>query len=121
LGPSSTGIVTNAGVPSGLINALAMDPGRSNILYAATSSSGVFRTINGGANWTPLNVGLTTPTNQALAISRTGTCLHTGTNNAGATGRVFDFALVAGCGPLPPAVPPLVAADFALEPFGASK
>jgi hypothetical protein len=108
--PSSTGIVTNAGVPSGLINALATDPTRPNILYAATSSSGVFRTINGGANWTPLNVGLTTLTNQALAISQTGTCLHTGTNNAGATGRVFDFALVAGCGPLPPAVPPLVAA-----------
>ena len=102
--PSSTGIA------SGLINALAMDPGRPNVLYAATSSSGVFRSTNGGANWTPLNIGLTTPTNQALAISQTGTCLHTGTNNAGATGRVFDFALVAGCGPLPPAVPPLVGA-----------
>jgi hypothetical protein len=107
---ASTGIVTNAGVPSGLINALALDPSRPNVLYAATSSSGVFRTINGGANWTPLNIGLTTPTNQALAISQTGTCIHTGTNNAGATGRVFDFALVAGCGPLPPPVPPLVAA-----------
>jgi hypothetical protein len=57
-----------------------------------------------------LNIGLTTPTNQALAISQTGTCIHTGTNNAGATGRVFDFALVAGCGPLPPPVPALVAA-----------
>jgi photosystem II stability/assembly factor-like uncharacterized protein len=102
--PSSTGIA------SGLINALVMDPGRPNILYAATSSSGVFRTTNGGANWTPLNIGLTTPTNQALAISQTGTCIHTGTNNAGATGRVFDFALVAGCGPLPPPVPALVAA-----------
>ena len=107
---ASTGIVTNAGVPSGLINALAMDPGRFNVLYAATSSSGVFRTINGGATWTPLNIGLTTPTNQALAISQTGTCLHTGTNNSGATGNVFDFSLVAGCGPLPPPVPPLVAA-----------
>lgn len=107
---ASTGIVTNAGVPSGLINALVMDPGRPNILYAATSSSGVFRTTNGGANWTSLNIGLTTPTNQALAISQTGTCIHTGTNNAGATGRVFDFALVAGCGPLPPPVPALVAA-----------
>ena len=107
---ASAGIVTNAGVPSGLINALAMDPGRPNVLYAATSSSGVFRTINGAANWMPLNIGLTTPTNQTLAISQTGTCLHTGTNNAGATGRVFDFALVANCGPLPPAVPPLIAA-----------
>jgi photosystem II stability/assembly factor-like uncharacterized protein len=107
---ASTGIVTNAGVPSGLINALALDPGRPNVLYAATSSSGVFRTINGGSTWTPLNIGLTTPTNQALAISQTGTCLHTGTNNSGATGNVFDFSLVAGCGPLPPTVPPLVAA-----------
>ena len=108
--PSSTGIVTNAGVPSGLINAIVMDPMRPNVLYAATSSSGVFRSTNAGASWRPLNIGLTTLTNQALAISQTGTCLHTGTNNAGATGRVFDFALVAGCGPLPPAVPPLIAA-----------
>ena len=101
---------SSTGIASGLINALAMDPGRPNVLYAATSSSGVFRSTNGGANWTALNIGLTTATNQALAISQTGTCLHTGTNNAGATGRVFDFAFVAGCGPLPPAVPPLVAA-----------
>ena len=90
---------TSTGISSGLINALAMDPGQPNVLYAATSSSGVFTTINGGANWTPLNTGLTTLTTEALAISNTGTCLHTGTNNAGATGRVFDFALVADCGP----------------------
>jgi hypothetical protein len=108
--PASAGIVTNAGVPSGLINALVMDPTRPSVLYAATSSSGVFRTINSAASWTPLNIGLTTLTNQALAINQAGTCVHTGTNNAGATGRVFDYALVADCGPLPPPVPPLAAA-----------
>jgi hypothetical protein len=101
---SSTGII------SSLINQLVLDPGRPNILYAATASSRVFRSANSGVSWTPLNVGLTPPTIEALAISQTGTCLHAGTNETGGAGRVFEFALVAGCGPLPPAVPSLVAA-----------
>jgi hypothetical protein len=102
--PSSTGIT------SSLINQLVLDPTRPHVLYAATSSSRVFRSTNAGASWTPLTVGLTPPTIEALAISQTGTCLHAGTNETGGIGRVFDFALVAGCGPLPPPVPPLVAA-----------
>jgi hypothetical protein len=101
---------SSTGITSGDINAFVLDPGRPNVLYAATASSRVFKSMNGGARWTPLNVGLTPPTIEALAISKTGTCLHAGTNETLGVGRVFDFALVAGCGPLPPAVPPLVAA-----------
>src|SRR5262249_59924951 len=90
---------------------LVLDPQRSNVLYAATGG-GLFRSIDGGASWTALNIGLTLTSTvfPSLAISRTGTCLHTGTNVSGATGRVFDFSLVVDCGPLPPPVPPLVAA-----------
>jgi photosystem II stability/assembly factor-like uncharacterized protein len=106
----ATWTASSTGIISSLINQLALDPGRPNVLYAATSSSRVFRTTNAGANWTPLNVGLTPPTIEALAISQTGTCLHAGTNETLGVGRVFDFAFVVGCGPLPPAVPPLVAA-----------
>jgi photosystem II stability/assembly factor-like uncharacterized protein len=102
--PSSTGIT------SSLINQLILDPTRPHILYAATSSARVFRSTNAGATWAPLNVGLTPPSINALAISQTGTCLHAGSNETGGIGRVFDFALVVTCGPLPSPVPPLIAA-----------
>jgi hypothetical protein len=36
--------------------------------------------------------------------------VHIGTNVNGATGQVFDYSMVATCGPMPPAVPPLAAA-----------
>ncbi len=47
-----TGIDTNA-----MVYSLTMDPGNSNIIYAATSS-GVYKSIDAGASWTGLNNGL---------------------------------------------------------------
>jgi photosystem II stability/assembly factor-like uncharacterized protein len=107
---AATWTAATSGITSSLINGLALDSTRPNVLYAATSSARVFRTTNGGSSWTPLAIGLTLPTIESIAISATGTCLHAGSNSNGATGAVFDFAIVAGCGPLPPPIPPLVAA-----------
>src|SRR6185436_3293495 len=39
-------------------------------LYAGTSSSGIFRSTNGGASWGPLNGGLTNRNVSALATPR---------------------------------------------------
>jgi hypothetical protein len=102
----------NNGLTDFLVNGLVLDPQRPNVLYAATSG-GFFRSIDGGASWTKFGVGQ--PPNvpnvvKSVAISQTGTCLHFGTNVNGATGQVFDYSMVATCGPLPPAVPPLAAA-----------
>jgi hypothetical protein len=91
----------SAGITSSLINDLVVDPRRPGILYAATSSSGVFRSADGAQTWNALNTGLTVNTVQALAVSRSGTCVHAGGNVNGASGPVFDLAWVAGCGDLP--------------------
>jgi hypothetical protein len=92
---------TSAGFASSLVNDLVMDPRRPGVLYAATGSSGVYRSVDAAQNWTALNTGLTTNTIQALAISKSGTCLHAGGNVNGASGPVFDYAWVIGCGELP--------------------
>jgi len=99
------------GLTDSLVNGLVLDPQRPNVLYAATSN-GLFRSIDGAATWTKFGVGQ--PPNvpnvvRSVAISQTGTCVHFGTNVNGATGQVFDYSMVATCGPLPPAVPPLLA------------
>ncbi len=38
----------------GRITDLAVDPGNDDIVYAGTAEGGVFRTFDGGQNWTPL-------------------------------------------------------------------
>ncbi len=99
----------NTGLTDSLVNDLAMDPQRHDVLYLVTSTGGAFRTIDGGQHWSHLNVGLEGLPLTAIGISQTGTCVHAGTNNAG-NSHVFEYSLVAGCAPLPPLVPPLVAA-----------
>jgi len=46
---------------------LEMDPTNPQILYAGFMGRGVFKTTNGGANWCPLNPGITLPTGCAAA------------------------------------------------------
>jgi photosystem II stability/assembly factor-like uncharacterized protein len=103
------------GISSSAINDLVMDPLRPQVLYAATASAGVFRTRNGGESWTRFGVGLTANAIPSLAISPSGTCVHAGTNVGGASGQVFDFAFVAGCGAMAPPVGPLLAAVLPLS------
>lgn len=102
----------NNGLTDFLVNGLVLDPQRPNVLYAATSGD-FFRSTNGGESWAKFGVGQ--PPNvpnvvKSAAISRTGTCLHFGTNVNGATGQVFDYSMVVTCGPMPAPVPPLAAA-----------
>jgi len=39
---------------SGRVSALAVDPANSNTLYAGAADGGVWKTVNGGGDWTPL-------------------------------------------------------------------
>src|SRR3989442_9066919 len=48
----------NAGL-AGIVRALAVDPQRSNTVYAGISSGGVFKSIDGGERWHSVNAGLT--------------------------------------------------------------
>ena len=40
------------------INALVVDPSNPSTMYAGTSLAGVFRSLDGGATWAPMNDGL---------------------------------------------------------------
>ena len=42
---------------SGRVSALAVDPTNANIVYAGGADGGVWKTTNGGSNWTPLTDG----------------------------------------------------------------
>ena len=64
--------------------ALAIDPGTPAILYAGTGS-GVFKSTNGGGEWSAFSTGLTNISVYALAIdSETPTILNAGTLGRGA-------------------------------------
>lgn len=56
--------------------------GGSNI-YAGTFGGGVFKTMDNGATWNSVNIGLTTTDVQALAVTITGDTVLAGTYNGG--------------------------------------
>jgi len=62
-----------------------MDPKTPGTLYAGTHMGGVFKSVNGGENWTEINIGL--PTNLivfSLAIDpETTSTLYVGTEGDG--------------------------------------
>src|SRR6516164_2703663 len=52
LGPAPIG--SGAGADSGRLSVLAAHPTDPNTIYVAAAGGGVWKTTNGGANWTPL-------------------------------------------------------------------
>lgn len=50
--------VTN-GMGEPAVFSLAIDPSNSKVLYAGTQGSGAYKSIDGGANWTPLGIAST--------------------------------------------------------------
>ena len=78
----------NIGPEGGSIYTLAINPQTPDTLYAGTSGGGVFKSINGGTNWTAMNTGLTNTNIRALAINpQTPEILYAGTFGGG----VFEF------------------------------
>jgi hypothetical protein len=75
---------TGKGPEGGNIHALAIDPVTPTALYAGTEGAGVFKTTDGGENWTAINTGLTGTFVHALAIDpKTPTTLYAGTCGGG--------------------------------------
>lgn len=75
---------TKIGVEVEDILALAVDPVMPTTLYAVTRKYGVFKSVDGGANWHAINQGLTTTEIQAVAINPwTPDILYLGTNGEG--------------------------------------
>ena len=68
----------------GSIYALAINPQTPDTLYAGTYGGGVFKSTNGGTNWTAINTGLTNTNVCALAIDpQTPETLYAGTDGGG--------------------------------------
>ena len=81
---AGTNVWTSNGPEGGTINALAIDPATPTTLYAGTDSGGVFKSTNGGGNWSAVNTGLTATYVTALAIDpETPTTLYAGTWGGG--------------------------------------
>lgn len=65
-------------------NALAINPTTPGIVYAATNTGGVFKTIDAGATWAQANTGLTNISATMIAVDRvTPSTVYTGTNIGG--------------------------------------
>ena len=72
----------SVGPYGGDVDALAIDPTTPATLYAGTLLTGVFKSTDGGAHWTAMNVGMPDTTIEALAIDpATPTTLYSGTFN----------------------------------------
>lgn len=50
------------------VNDLAVHPNNHFIVYAATAAEGLYKTTDGGVNWTPMNTGLPTSDIRSVAI-----------------------------------------------------
>lgn len=82
---TGSGIATTVG---DTVTALAVDPTNPSTIYAGVFSfngpSGVFKSIDGGSNWTAINSGLTATNIRALAIAPTVTpTIYAGLDVAG--------------------------------------
>jgi hypothetical protein len=71
---------------SGRVTALAVSPANRNVIYVGTAMGGVYRTLDGGANWTPITDNALSLAIGAIAIDPTNTTrvyIGTGEGNYG--------------------------------------
>jgi photosystem II stability/assembly factor-like uncharacterized protein len=68
---AAVGRWTSIGPDGGRVNVFAVDPLDRSVVYAATESSGVFKSADGGATWAAVNEGLPDGGIVALAIDPT--------------------------------------------------
>jgi hypothetical protein len=74
----------NLGLTNTSVYALAIDPTNSSILYTGTDGGGVFKSTDGGQQWTTINTGLPTTHITALALDpKIPTTLYAGTDGGG--------------------------------------
>lgn len=69
--------------PGPHIAAVVADPGNPQTVFAGTAGAGMYRSVDGGANWAPINTGITDHDITALAIASDGSALYAGTRAGG--------------------------------------
>ena len=86
LGPAPIPINANTSY-SGRVSAIAVHPTNPNIVYVGTAQGGLYRTLNGGATWTPLLDNALTLAIGAVAIAPSDpTTVFVGTGEAALCG-----------------------------------
>ncbi len=70
-------------VPWTSVWSIVIDPTNSQTIYAADYHSGVYFSTDGGANWVPINEGLSIKAVTAMAISSDGKVLYAATEGGG--------------------------------------
>jgi hypothetical protein len=74
----------NVGLTNTDVHALAIGPVTPTTLYAGTFFGGVFKSADGGGNWSSFSAGLTATWVRALAIDPVATTtLYAGTHGGG--------------------------------------
>ena len=63
-------------------------PNTSNIIYAGTYDSGVFKSTDGGSTWEPINSGLTSPRINDIVIDPNSSIVYAGTG--GGVFKLYD-------------------------------
>ncbi len=77
----------NVGLSNTMVDALIVDPLTAGTVYAGTIGSGVFKSSDGGVNWTEMNAGLTQMFVSSLIIDPSAP----GRLYAGTAGGVYDY------------------------------
>jgi hypothetical protein len=77
-----TWVAAGLGIPDTPVSSFAIDPADTQMLYAGTDI-GVFRSTDGGANWTPFNNGLPRIAVFGMAIHPIGRVLRIATHGRG--------------------------------------
>ena len=82
--------VTTSTAVSGRVTAIAVDPTDPNIVYVGVAQGGVYRTMNGGTNWTPIFDAAQSLAIGAIAIAPSRpTTLYVGTGEGNGSGDSF--------------------------------
>ncbi|VAW84789.1 hypothetical protein MNBD_GAMMA16-1355 [hydrothermal vent metagenome] len=79
----------NNGLSTLFVKDLAIDPGQSSILYAATRGGGVFKSTDSGASWVAINSGLTQLNVNSVAITPDGSTVYVGTEGVDRNSGLF--------------------------------
>ena len=80
-GPSP--LISGSGTVSGRLAGVAAHPILANTIYVAAAGGGVWKTIDGGTNWTPLTDAQTTLSMGAIAVAATNpNIIYAGTGEA---------------------------------------
>ncbi|HXE51756.1 MAG TPA: autotransporter-associated beta strand repeat-containing protein [Tepidisphaeraceae bacterium] len=85
IGPASIshGQVPGNGLVSGRLAGVAGDPTNASVLYVAAAGGGVWKTVDGGASWTPLTDNQSTLFMGAIAVAKSNpNVIYAGTGEA---------------------------------------